>query len=51
MSIPIETAPASLPPEAQEYIQRILIIISGAMENMELEISQLKDRVKALESP
>ncbi len=49
MSIAVEQPPASLPADAKEYLQRMLIQIAGAFENLELEVQQLEARIKTLE--
>lgn len=48
--ISIEQPPANLTPEVQEYITRVLIQISGALQEAEYEINALTQRVKALEA-
>ena len=49
--IAIEAPPASLPVEAQDYLHRVMIQISGQFNNMEREIQKLQQRVKVLEGP
>lgn len=49
--IAIEQPPSSLPIEAQDYLQRVMIQISGQFINMEKIISDLEKRVKVLEGP
>lgn len=49
--IAIEAPPASLPVEAQDYLHRVMIQISGQFNNMEKEIQRLQQRVKVLEGP
>lgn len=49
--VAVEQPPESLPADAREYLQRVLIQISGQFENMELQISNLEKRVKELETP
>ena len=49
MSIAIEQPPQSLSPDAAEYLQRVLIQVSGQFENLEKQISDLEKRVKQLE--
>lgn len=49
--IAIEQPPASLPIEAQDYLHRVMIQISGEFVNMEKTISDLQKRVKVLEGP
>jgi hypothetical protein len=49
--IAIEAPPASLPIEAQDYLHRVMIQISGQFNNMDKEIERLKQRVKVLEGP
>lgn len=49
--IAIEAPPASLPVEAQDYLHRVMIQISGQFNNMEVEIKNLQQRVKVLEGP
>lgn len=48
MSIAIEQPPASLPSEVQEYLNRVLIQVSGAFENLEKEVADLKKQVDGL---
>lgn len=49
--IAVEQPPASLPADAQDYLSRVLIQISGQFNNMEREISDLKKRIEVLEGP
>lgn len=49
--IAIEQAPLSLADDAREYLQRIIVQISGQFENMEKEIQDLQKRVDKLEKP
>ncbi len=48
MSIAIEQPPASLPPDVQEYLNRVFIQVSGAFENLEKEVADLQKQVKEL---
>lgn len=50
ITIAIEPPPSSLSPEVTEYIQRIMIAVSGALLEAEAEIEDLKKRVTTLES-
>lgn len=50
ITIATEQPPSSLDPEVQEYIQRILISVAGALLEAETEIESLKKRVAILES-
>lgn len=47
--IAIESPPASLSIEAQNYLNRLVIQISGQFNNMEREIQKLQQRIKVLE--
>lgn len=49
--IAIEAPPSNLPIEAQDYLHRLAIQISGQFNNMEKEIQKLQQRVKVLEGP
>ena len=49
--ISIEQPPASLPIEAQEYLSRVIIQISGQFANMSKDIDDLKAKIKQLENP
>ena len=51
VGIAIEQPPSTLPVEAQEYLHRLAIQISGQFNNMEKEIQKLEARVKVLEGP
>lgn len=47
----IEQPPSSLPIEAQEYLNRVMIQISGQLENLSASIIKLEKRVEDLETP
>lgn len=51
IGIAIEQPPSTLPVEAQEYLHRIMIQISGQFVELGMEIKELKARVKTLEKP
>lgn len=51
MSISVEQPPQSIPAEASEYLNRVLVQVAGQFENLEREIELLKERIKVLEGP
>ena len=48
--IAIEQPPASLSLDAQNYLQRMFVQVSGQFANLEKQIADLKARVETLES-
>lgn len=50
ITIAIEQPPETLSAEAREYVQRVLIHIAGALEEVDAEIQELQRRVAVLES-
>lgn len=48
--IAIEAPPANLPIEAQDYLHRLVVQISGQFTNMDKQIRDLTKRVATLES-
>lgn len=51
IGIAIEQPPSTLPVEAQEYLHRVMIQISGQFAELGREVEDLKARVAFLEGP
>lgn len=49
VGIAIEQPPSTLPVEAQEYLHRVMIQISGQFAELSRDVENLKDRISALE--
>ena len=51
VGIAIEQPPSTLPVEAQEYLYRVMIQISGQFAELSRDVEDLKARIAALEAP
>ena len=51
VGIAIEQPPSTLPVEAQEYLYRVIIQISGQFAELSRDVEDLKARIAALEAP
>ena len=49
IGIAIEQPPSTLPVEAQEYLYRVMIQISGQFAELSMDVEDLKARIAALE--
>ena len=49
VGIAIEQPPSTLPVEAQEYLHRVMIQISGQFAELSRDVEDLKSRIEALE--
>ena len=49
VGIAIEQPPSTLPVEAQEYLHRVMIQISGQFAELSRDVENLKDRISSLE--
>ena len=49
VGIAIEQPPSTLPVEAQEYLHRVMIQISGQFAELSIDVEDLKSRIEALE--
>ena len=49
--IAIEQPPSTLPVEAQEYLPRVMIQISGQFAELSKDVEDLKARIAVLEGP
>ena len=49
VGIAIEQPPSTLPVEAQEYLYRVMIQISGQFAELSRDVEDLKSRIEALE--
>ena len=49
VGIAIEQPPSTLPVEAQEYLHRVMIQISGQFSELSRNVEDLKARISALE--
>lgn len=50
ITVAVEQPPSTLPPEVQEYLNRVLTSVAGALLEAEQTIQKLEKRVATLES-